>query len=251
MGWLANLWGTKKEKSNIIPLDLAWLKTDMHNHFLPNVDDGSRSMDESLALLLKMQEFGYQKCIITPHIKMDSFPNTEEHLTHEFKILQDTLSGVGLQLQLELGAEYYLDDNFVNKIDQGKLLSFGSKNYVLVEFSFTHAPVFEAEAFQRMIAQGYTPILAHFERYIYFHGNVEAAEKYRSMGVNIQLNINSLTGHYGPEVRKQAERMLDHFAVDFIGTDAHRMEHLLQLEEHLTSPYIRELGQRLFKNQGL
>ena len=80
---------------------------------------------------------------------------------------------------------------------------------------------------------------------------MEAAEKYRQLGVNIQMNLLSLTGHYGPEIRKQAERMVDDCMFDFVGTDAHRMQHLQTLEENVQLPYFRELGQRLVKNQGL
>ena len=251
MGWLSRIF-SKPEVQNIqAPLSLSWFNTDMHSHFLPGVDDGARTMEESLAMLSKMQEFGYQKCIITPHIKMDMYPNTEADLALRFLELKQAMDEAGLTIRVELAAEYYLDDQFLERLENTPLLCFGPQRYVLVEFSFVNAPVFEIETFQRIIDKGYTPILAHFERYVYFHGSLTSAETYRAMGVNIQLNLNSLTGHYGPEVKKQAERMLDQFTVDFVGTDAHRMDHLVLLENHLNIPHLKLLNERLLKNQSL
>lgn len=251
MGWLSRIFSKPHTQTTQAPLDLSWFNTDMHSHFLPGVDDGARTMDESLAMLRKMQEFGYQKCILTPHIKMDMYPNSEADLQLKFLELTQAMDEAGLSIRVELAAEYYLDDHFINRLENTRLLSFGPQRYVLVEFSFVNAPVFEIETFQRIIDKGYTPILAHFERYVYFHGSIASAETYRAMGVNIQLNLNSLTGHYGPEVKKQAERMLDQFTVDFVGTDAHRMDHLVLLENHLNVPHLKLLNERLLKNQSL
>ena len=251
MGWLSRIFSKPDAQTTQAPLNLSWFNTDMHSHFLPGVDDGARTMEESLAMLRKMQEFGYQKCILTPHIKMDMYPNSEADLQLRFLELTQAMDEAGLSIRVELAAEYYLDDHFLNRLENTPLLSFGPQRYVLVEFSFVNAPVFELETFQRIIDKGYTPILAHFERYVYFHGSLTSAETYRAMGVNIQLNLNSLTGHYGPEVKKQAERMLDQFTVDFVGTDAHRMDHLVLLENHLNIPHLKLLNERLLKNQSL
>lgn len=251
MGWLSRIFSKPDAQTTQAPLNLSWFNTDMHSHFLPGVDDGARTMEESLAMLRKMQEFGYQKCILTPHIKMDMYPNSEADLQLRFLELTQAMDEAGLTIRVELAAEYYLDDHFLNRLENTQLLSFGPQRYVLVEFSFVNAPVFELETFQRIIDKGYTPILAHFERYVYFHGSIASAETYRAMGVNIQLNLNSLTGHYGPDVKKQAERMLDQFTVDFVGTDAHRMDHLVLLENHLNVPHLKLLNERLLKNQSL
>lgn len=251
MGWLSRIFSKPDAQTTQAPLNLSWFNTDMHSHFLPGVDDGARTMEESLAMLRKMQEFGYQKCILTPHIKMDMYPNSEDDLQLRFSELTQAMTTAGLSIRAELAAEYYLDDHFLNRLENTPLLSFGPQRYVLVEFSFVNAPVFELETFQRIIDKGYTPILAHFERYVYFHGSIASAETYRAMGVNIQLNLNSLTGHYGPDVKKQAERMLDQFTVDFVGTDAHRMDHLVLLENHLNVPHLKLLNERLLKNQSL
>ena len=251
MSWFSGLLGKRKEQSSKDPLSLSAIGCDMHSHFIPGVDDGAQTMDDSLQLLQKMQALGYKKCITTPHIKMDIYPNSEEKLRRVFDQLQEEKVRAGIGIEVELSAEYYLDDTFAERLKERELLCFGKQRYVLMEFSFTTPPVFEEDTFKRVLDRGYIPILAHFERYLYFHGKPEVAEKYRKMGVNTQMNLLSLTGHYGPDIRKQAERMVDDCLFDFVGTDAHRIQHLQLLEEHLSMPYLAELGKRLVKNQGL
>lgn len=251
MSWFSGLLGKRKEQSSKDPLSLSAIGCDMHSHFIPGVDDGAQTMDDSLQLLQKMQALGYKKCITTPHIKMDIYPNSEEKLRRVFDQLQEEKVRAGIGIEVELAAEYYLDDTFAERLKERELLCFGKLRYVLMEFSFTTPPVFEEDTFKRVLDRGYIPILAHFERYLYFHGKPEVAEKYRKMGVNTQMNLLSLTGHYGPDIRKQAERMVDDCLFDFVGTDAHRIQHLQLLEDHLSMPYLAELGKRLVKNQGL
>ena len=250
MSWFRKVFSSSQTEASP-KLSLSWLNADMHSHFIPGIDDGSKSMDESLALLLKMKDLGYRKCVTTPHIKMDMYPNTEEAILRGFEEVKKEMHHRNFDFPLEVAAEYFLDDSILPKIEKKSLLNFGKEKFVLVEFSFTNPPVYEKDIFKRMLDKGYTPILAHFERYLYFLGSVDAAATYRELGVNIQMNLNSLTGHYGPEIRKQAELMMDEVLVDFAGTDAHRMDHLTMLEEHLSLPYLSSLSHRLLKNQGL
>ena len=105
----------------------SWLKTDMHSHFIPGIDDGSQSMDETLALVLKMKELGYQKCITTPHIKMDMFPNTEDLILRGGEEVNSVLAKRNIDFPLEVAAEYFLDDSVVPKIQNKSLLTFGKR----------------------------------------------------------------------------------------------------------------------------
>jgi tyrosine-protein phosphatase YwqE len=102
--------------------------------------------------------------------------------------------------------------------------------------------------FFELQSRGYRPVVAHFERYMYYLGKIDRAIEWRQKGINIQININSLSGHYGPDIKKQAERLIDAGEFDFIGTDCHRIEHLMLLENSLTSPYIHKIGNYLLKN---
>ena len=131
-----------------------------------------------------------------------------------------------------------------------KLLTFGD-NYLLFEFSFHSEPSQIDALIFEMITQNYKPVLAHFERYVFLHGSIDKATEWREKGVNIQLNYNSLTGHYGPEVLKQARKLVDSGQIDFVATDCHRIEHLMTLEDNLSGEYFHKLGELSLKNSNL
>lgn len=122
---------------------------------------------------------------------------------------------------------------------------------LLFEFSFHSEPVRTEELFFELKTRGYKPVLAHFERYLYYLGKPEIANSLRENGVLIQLNLNSLSGHYGPEIKKQAEALIDNGWVDFVGTDCHRIEHLMLLESNLNNAYMHKLESITLQNQFL
>ena len=239
-----------KKKNPLEPIDLSKIAVDMHSHLIPGIDDGSKSMDESIAMLAKFQHLGYKKVITTPHVMYDYYRNTPEIILSGLEQVRETASKLGLDIEIEAAAEYYFDDYFLDLIAKKDLLSFGD-NCVLVEFAFQGKPMYENEMFFELLNAGYKPILAHFERYTAFHGNWAKAQEYRDRGVAIQMNLNSLTGHYGPEVKKQAEKLIDEQLVDFVGSDCHRIQHLLTLEEHLNLPYMHKLMDLKLRNSFL
>jgi tyrosine-protein phosphatase YwqE len=177
----------------------------------------------------------------------DSFPNTSENILSGLADVRAEIKKVGLTIEIEAAAEYYFDETFVAKIKAKDLLTFGD-NYVLLEFAFHSPPQYIDQMFFELQSRGYRPVVAHFERYMYYLGKIDRAVEWRQKGINIQININSLSGHYGPDIKKQAERLIDAGEFDFIGTDCHRIEHLMLLENSLTSPYIHKIGNYLLKN---
>ena len=118
---------------------------------------------------------------------------------------------------------------------------------MLVEFAFHSPPQFLDQLFFELKSNGYRPVIAHFERYIYYLGKIEQAVEWRKNGINIQLNLNSLSGQCGID-KKQAERLIDAGEFDFVGTDCHRIEHLMLLEDSLRNPYLHKIGDYLVKN---
>jgi tyrosine-protein phosphatase YwqE len=238
------------KKQLVAPFDLSNLENDMHSHLIPGIDDGSQSMDETIAMLCKFENLGYKKVITTPHIMNEVYNNTEEIILNGLAEVQLEAKNLGLKIEIQAAAEYYFDEILIEKVKNGSVLSFGDR-YVLIEFSFQSPPVFESQLFFEMQMAEYKPVLAHFERYSYYHDSLDKAIELRSKGVNIQVNLNSLTGHYGPKVRKQAERLIDSNLVDFVGSDCHRMQHLLHLEENLSLPYFHALSNLNLKNKNL
>ena len=237
----------QKKKEVLQPFDLSRFKVDIHSHLIPGIDDGSQTMDQTIAMLAKFQELGYKKVITTPHVMSDSFPNTSENILAGLADVRAEIKNVGLTIEIDAAAEYYFDETFVAKIKAKDLLTFGD-NYVLLEFAFHSPPQYIDQMFFELQSRGYRPVVAHFERYMYYLGKIDRAIEWRQKGINIQININSLSGHYGPDIKKQAERLIDAGEFDFIGTDCHRIEHLMLLENSLTSPYIHKIGNYLLKN---
>ena len=119
---------------------------------------------------------------------------------------------------------------------------------MLIEFGFHTPPQYVDKVFFDLKTMGYRVVVAHFERYMYYLGNIDQAIEWREIGINIQLNLNSLSGNYGPAIKKQAEALIDAQAIDFVGTDCHRIEHLMILEESMNSKYFKKLGQIPLKN---
>ena len=247
MGLFRNLF---KKKEVLPPFDLGRFKSDMHSHLIPGIDDGAQEMDQTIAMLAKFESLGYQKIVTTPHIMTDSFPNNPEIILSGLEKVRNEIKKVGINIEIEAAAEYYFDETLMPKINNKELLTFGD-NYVLVEFAFHSPPQFLDQLFFELKTHGYRPVIAHFERYLYYLGKIDKAEKWRSEGINIQININSLFGQYGPEVQKQAEKLIDEGQFDFVGTDCHRIEHLMILEKNLSSPYLHKIGKYLVKNMVL
>ncbi len=237
----------KKKPPKLEPFDLSKLKIDIHSHLIPGIDDGSQTMDQTIAMLQKFQDLGYTKVITTPHIMSDTYPNDKTTILSGLEEVKTEISKLGMTIEIEAAAEYYFDETFIQKIQERNILTFGD-NYVLVEFAFHSPPQFADEMFFELQSRGYRPVVAHFERYMYYLGKIEKAIEWREKGINIQINLNSLTGHYGPDIKKQAEKLIDASAFDFVGTDCHRIEHLMLLEKSLSMPYFHKIGEHLLKN---
>ncbi len=247
MGIFSRFFGRRRVEM-LPPVDLSILKVDMHSHLIPGIDDGSRSMDETIAMLAKFESFGYQKVITTPHIMGDFYKNTPEIILGGLEDVRSTAKQLGLKIEIEAAAEYYFDESLMDRLKRKeKLLTFGD-NHVLFEFSMMSKPDQIEELLFEMLTQNYKPILAHFERYTFFFGSVDKAIEWRKKGVDIQLNFNSLTGHYGPDVKKQAERLVDSGAIDFVASDCHRMDHLMIMERNLQVPYFHKVLKLELKN---
>ncbi|MDH5379869.1 MAG: capsular biosynthesis protein, partial [Cyclobacteriaceae bacterium] len=118
------------------PVDLSVLGTDVHSHLLPGIDDGARVFDDSLEMIRALIQLGYKKLITTPHIMQDYYPNTPEIILTKLEELKIVLKENDLNIEVEVAAEYYLDEFLMEKLDNtDQLLTFG-KNYILFEMSF-------------------------------------------------------------------------------------------------------------------
>lgn len=214
----------RKEKL-LAPADLGLLVTDMHSHFIPGIDDGADRMETSLDLLNEMAALGYRKVVTTPHVMSDYYRNSTETIVRGCEQLREEAARAGISLEVECAAEYYLDAALKEKIKKKDLLTFGN-NYVLFELSFLSEPPGINEVVFDLQLAGYRPVLAHPERYNYWHRDFEKYEEMAEKGILMQLNINSLTGHYSPPVKKMSERLVGKNLISFLGSDCHHAGHI-------------------------
>src|SRR5690554_5008067 len=190
-------------------LDLSWMVTDMHSHLIPGIDDGSGSLEESMVLIKRLEGYGLKKLIITPHIMMEFYRNTPEIIFSGLEDLRSACQKEGLRIKLEAAAEYYLDEIFLEKVINGnRLLTFGN-NHVLVETGFMSKPSMLLESFFKLETEGYQPVFAHPERYLYLHHDLVLLNSMAERNIAFQLNLLSLTGYYSKPVKKFAEMLID------------------------------------------
>jgi protein-tyrosine phosphatase len=223
------------------------LLVDIHSHLLPGIDDGAPTMDHTIGMLRKFEELGYQKLIMTPHIMSGVYDNSSEIILQKLEDVRKVSRDLGLKLELEASAEYYFDETLFERVRQKDLLPFHG-NHVLFEFSFRNQPSQVEDIVFALKSAGYQPVLAHFERYLYFHPSIEVARSLRERGCYIQVNLNSFTGHYGPDVKNQAIRLLKAGLIDILGSDCHRIQHLELLENSLNQAVFHQLLEAKVKN---
>jgi tyrosine-protein phosphatase YwqE len=120
----------KKKTPQLPPFELSKLKVDIHSHLIPAIDDGSQSLDQTIAMLQKFEELGYSKVITTPHIMSDTYPNSKETILPGLDLVRNEIAKLGLKIEIDAAAEYYFDETFMQKISNRDLLTFGD-NYVL------------------------------------------------------------------------------------------------------------------------
>jgi protein-tyrosine phosphatase len=223
-----------------IPVDLGMIGTDMHSHLIPGIDDGSKSLEESVSLLKRMHELGYKKIITTPHIMSDYYKNNKDNISKGLQQLREELEKQQMQVQIEAAAEYMVDDGFLKKFRAGELLTFGNK-HLLIELSWLQAPENLFQILFDLKLEGYNPIIAHPERYAYWHQNFEHYVSLKDREVFFQINLPSLSGFYSPHVRKICEELIDNNMVDFVGSDLHDQVYLNQLERSRYSKHLEKL----------
>lgn len=219
----------------------------MHSHLIPGVDDGAESIETSLSLIQGLLSLGYKRIITTPHIRPDYFPNTREDLLERFADLKAAVKAAGIEVELACAAEYFVDYDFEATLEDNDLLKF-SGNHVLIEISTFSPPPNLHETLFKLRIKGYQPILAHPERYVFFT-KMEDFQKLKDFGCLFQLNILSLTGHYGKAVKDLANQLLKKDMIDLLGTDCHHQRHIDSLQKVTTDRTIMAIVQgKQFQN---
>lgn len=222
--------------------------TDMHNHLLPGIDDGAQNIDDAMELVKMYKNIGITELYATPHTMSGYYPNTPETIRKALKTLNEALTANNLgDVTIHPASEYMVDHGFEELIDKGELLTLKDK-HILVEMSYLKASENFDEAMYKLQLKGYTPILAHPERYLYYIEDATIFTQMKNKGIKLQLNALSLSNYYGPEIKHKASQLLKNGLYDFIGLDTHKAKHLSVIENIKIPQKNQRAIERLIEN---
>lgn len=238
-----SLFKNKPKLSELIPDGYV----DIHSHIIPGIDDGSENIDQSRALLNGLKAIGVSKCIATPHTLPEIWDNTSAGISENFQKTK-------LQLELPLNtmlhhaaSEYMINEVFLHRLQSEALLTL-KDNYVLIEMSYLSPPLALKEIIFEIQLKGYQPVLAHPERYLFYHNTTKMYETLKNLEVQFQLNLLSSVGYYGTAVAKTADLLLKEDFIDFVGSDVHHQKHVTAFGNKIIIKSEKQLRTAMEKN---
>lgn len=221
---------------------------DIHSHLLPGIDDGAKTIEDSLHLVKALQGFGTSEFITTPHIIHHFWENNYENIKTNEKDTLNKFSNNNLNIPFRSAAEYMMDDNFVKLFQSEKLLTL-KDNYVLVEMSYINPPIQLYSILFDLQVAGYIPVLAHPERYVFYHNKFDEYKKLINSGCLLQLNLLSVVGYYGEGISKIAEKLLQEGKYSFVGSDVHHLNHIAGFDKKIKIKNPLPLKEAIANNQ--
>lgn len=228
--------------------DLSWLGVDLHSHLLPGLDDGAPDLETSVSLIKGLNELGFYKFVCTPHIFKELYPNSRETILPALASVQEAVKLQSINVEVAAAAEHMVDEHF--RVVDDLLCLPG--NHLLIEMSYLNeTPNIDEVVFELQI-KGYKVILAHPERYIFYQRASTGFQRMKEKGVLFQLNLLSVTGYYGKDIKRTAEHLLSQNFYDLAATDLHNAKHLKVLTANVQSGQLyKAIGNYAFKNKEL
>tara|TARA_S200000501_G_scaffold371833_1_gene415695 strand:- start:4446 stop:5174 length:729 start_codon:yes stop_codon:yes gene_type:complete len=231
---------SRPKLSSLIPNGFV----DIHSHTLPYLDDGSKTMNQTKEMVQKMKDLGFSKIICTPHSYPGLYDNTTDSIKKSFESVKKNLRH---DIELDYASEYFLDHHVIEKAEKKTLLTI-KKNYVLVEMSFIYPPNNLYEILFQLKINDYKIILAHPERYRFYFNSFKEFHKLKDFGCHFQLNLCSLTGYYGNDVAKFANKLVNENLYDFSGSDFHSLREIQEFNKAVKITNLDKLETLLNKN---
>lgn len=195
---------------------------DFHTHILPNVDDGSNCISETIALLKEAKRAGFETVILTPHYIESYYETNVNERIKLISSIKEILNENKIDIKLILGNEIYITDNINELIKAKKACTINNTRYVLFELPFNTNPINLYELIYDILQNGYIPILAHPERYEFVQQNPRIINDLLEKGVLMQENYGSFVGQYGEKAQIIIKKLLKNNMIHFLGTDVHR-----------------------------
>ena len=220
---------------------------DIHSHLIPGVDDGAATIADSITLMNKMAAIGFKNIITTPHIINGIWNNTESAISQKHQEIQNVILEQCAINSFNVAIEYMMDEHFLKKLTSEKLLTL-KDNYILVEMSYLNPPIQLFDIIFEIQLAGYKPVLAHPERYLFYHRNFKEYSKLKNAGCFFQLNLLSTVDYYGINITKIAEKLLRNGVYDFVGSDIHHQNHIAAFDRKIKLKTTTELEKAIKNN---
>ena len=216
----------------------------IHTHILPLVDDGSTSLNDSLAMLFEAEKQGVTDIILTPHYRRN-YKKSHAELLAAFDAFCAQKEQLKISVNLYLGQEAFITGDFLSDVKGGKLIPLCGSKYILIEFDYlTDTDI--AEVVYDLIRLGYVPVVAHIERYAY--ADLSVAREIRSLGGFIQVNADALVGKSRWRYGKKVKELFKEGLVDFVASDVHyaRKNYMKKAYAYVLKKYGRNTAQAVF-----
>lgn len=223
---------------------------DMHNHILYGIDDGCKTIEESIETIKNMKKMGFNTIVLTPHyIEDSSFKANNNLKLQRLEILKEELLKNNIDVNLFLGNEIFINESINELIINKEIRSINNTRYILIELPFNNQILNLDDYLYELKLKGYKIIIAHPERYTYFKDNYEEARKLYDSGVLFQVNYGSIIGQYGSSSLKLVKKLLKDDMVDFISTDIHKpSSSLFDKFDDIKHKIIKIIGEDKFKD---
>ena len=240
---MLSLFKSKPKLAELIPSGYV----DIHSHVLPGIDDGAQKIKDAEFLLESMIDFGFSKVITTPHTMKNVWDNTTETIKNAHYLVQKELPELSKKVALNCASEYFLDENLMQLVQQESLLTL-KDNVILIEMSYLNAPIQLYDFLFELQLKGYQLVLAHPERYNYFHSKKKEFAKLKKAGCLFQLNLLATVGYYGKNVAETADYLLKENLYDFVGSDIHHKNHVAAFQNKVIIKNHKTLEETMTKN---
>lgn len=195
---------------------------DFHTHILPNIDDGSRSIDETFKLINEAKNAGFDGIISTSHYIEDYYETNTPEREVWVNAIYENLQAKNIDVNLYLGNEIYLSENLIKLLEEGKASTINDTSYILFEMPLNAEPMNLYDVVYEMLQYKLVPILAHPERYSYVQTEPDLVKDLIQKGVLMQANYGSILGQYGEKAQIIVKKLLENDMIHFLGSDVHR-----------------------------
>ncbi len=217
--------------------------TDMHSHILPGMDDGSKSMEMTLAMLRIARQEGIGTIYATPHCMPGKGHPTQEKVEQRISQVQEAARDEGISIELRKGTEYYYREEMLEWLEEGSIITLGGSQCVLVEFEPIAEATYIRNAIREILGFNYRPVIAHVERYAsLMKNNFSTLKEMREMGALVQINCSSVTDAGSLRAKQLMKKLLKQQMADFVSTDSHR--------DHGRAPYMEKCADILRRKYG-